>query len=209
MTTVFRLDRGTRDRYAQLVRFHHDLFADAWGDIAPVEFAAVAWRIATPPLAAPRAYVRWHRRVLSAEVTRNSWDGTLIARVQLVAPSPVNLGALPPVPSATPPTSPFGDDRTREEGEGAWRGWPNTFGQFVTPTDRDLARGPFLRASVLVEAPLPLTGLPEAPEGPVEGFEQDADRAVVVLARALDRLVAPIVAGLEASGPDVPLDRSP
>ena len=209
MTTVFRLDRGTRERYAQLVRFHHDLFADAWGDIAPVEFATVAWRIATPPLASTRAYVRWHRRVLSAEAVRNPWDGSLLARVQLVSASPVSLAALPPVASATPPTSPFGDDRTREEDDGAWRDWPNTFGQFVTPTDQDLARGPFLRASVLVEAPLPLTGLPEAPSGPVEGFEDDADRAVVVLARAMDRLLGPIVAGLEASGPDVPLDRSP
>jgi len=203
MTTVFRTDRGTRERYAQLVRFHHDLFADAWGDIAPVEFATIAWRIATPPLATTLPYVRWHRRVLAAEAVRNSWDGTLLARVRLVAPSPVNLAALPPVPSATPPTSPFGDDRTREPEDGAWRGWPNTFGQFVAPTDHDLARGPFLRASVLVEAPLPLAGLPEAPAGPVEGFEQDADRAVVVLVRAMDKLLAPIVAGLESSGPDV------
>ena len=126
MTTVFRLDRGTRERYAQLVRFHQDLFADAWGDIAPVEFATVAWRIATPPLVTGAAYVRWHRRVLSAEAVRNPWDGTLLARVQLVAPSPVNLAGLPPVPSATPPTSPFGDDRTREESDGAWRDWPNS-----------------------------------------------------------------------------------
>lgn len=209
MTTVFRLDRGTRERYAQLVRFHQDLFADTWGDIAPVEFAAVAWRIATPPLTSTPPYVRWHRRVLSAEAVRNSWDGTLLARVRLVAPSPVNLAAMPPVPSETPPTSPFGDDRTREPGDGAWRGWPNSFGQFVTPTDRDLARGPFLRATVLVEAPLPLTGLPEAPDGPEAAFEEDADRAVAVLVRAMDRLLAPIVAGLESSGPDVPLDRSP
>ncbi|SHN43456.1 hypothetical protein [Cryptosporangium aurantiacum] len=199
MTTVFRTDRGTREGYAQLVRFNSDLFTDAWGDIAPSEFAAVAWRIATPPFARSAAYVRWHRRVLSAEAVRNSWDGTLVARVQLVAPSPVNLGALPPVPSGTPPTSPFGDDQVREPADGAWRGWANTFGQFVAPTDHDLARGPFLRASVLVEAPLPLAGLPDAPEGPVEGFEEDADRAVGVLVRAMDRLLAPVVAGLESS----------
>ena len=203
MITVFRTDRGTRERYAQLVRFHQDLFVDAWGDIAPVEFAVVAWRIATPPLATTPAYVRWHRRVLSAEAVRNYWDGSLLARVQLVAPSPVNLGALPPVLSATPPTSPFGDDRVREPEDGAWRGWPNSFGQFVTPTAQDLARGPFLRASVLVEAPLPLAGLPDAPDGPVDGFEEDAVRAISVLVRAMDRVLAPIVAGLESSGPDV------
>ncbi|GAA3392932.1 hypothetical protein [Cryptosporangium minutisporangium] len=200
MTTVFRVDRGTRDRYAQLVRYHQDLFVDAWGDIAPVEFAAVAWRIATPPLTTTPAYVRWHRRVLSAEVVRNFWDGSLLARVQLVAPSPVNLATLPPVSSGAPPTSPFGDDQVREPGDGAWRGWTSSFGQFVTPTAQDLARGPFLRTTVLVEAPLPLAGLPEAPDGPVEGFEDDADRAVAVLARALDRLVAPVVTSLESSG---------
>jgi hypothetical protein len=205
MTTVFRLDRGTHERYLQLLRFHQDLFADAWDDIAPVEFASVAWQIATPPLATP-SYVRWHRRVLSAECVRNGWDGTLLARVQLVAPSPVNLATLPPVTNGTPPTSPFGDDAP-DPGEGTWRGWANTFGQYVAPTDHDLARGPFLRASVLVEAPLPLAGLPDAPVGPVDGFEEDAVLAVSVLARALDRLLAPIVAGLESSGPGLPLDR--
>ncbi|TQS41999.1 hypothetical protein [Cryptosporangium phraense] len=203
MTTVFRLDRGTHERYLQLVRFHHDFFADAWGDIAPVEFAAAAWRIATPPLATP-SYVRWHRRVLSAEVVRNSWDGTLIGRVQVVTPPPFDVGRLPRVTSDTPPTSPFGDDHVKQ-GEGIWRNWANTFGQFVAPTDRDIARGPFLRASALVEAPLPLAGLPPAPEGPLDGFEEDAARAVTVLARGLDRILSPIVTALESSGPDVSL----
>ncbi len=83
--------------------------------------AIVAWHLAG------RHPDRVRTRVLSAEAVRNSWDGTLLARVHLVAPSPVNLAALPPVPSVTPPTSPFGDDRTRERDEGAWRDWPNWF----------------------------------------------------------------------------------
>lgn len=205
MTTVFRLDRGSDSRahYDQRLRFHHDLFADAWGDFAPVRFACVAWRIATPPVSIP-SYVRFHPRVLSAECVRNGWDGTLTARVQLAAPSPVRLASLPPHGSTAPSPGPYGDlPADQDPAAGAWRGWPVSFGQFIAPTDHDLARGPFLRASVLVETPVPLDGLPEPPEGPEAGFTDDAALAVGVLARALDRLLAPVVTDLESS----PLDR--
>jgi hypothetical protein len=204
MTTVFRLDRGheSRELFDERVHLHADLFADAWGDIAPVRFACAAWRVATPPLGIP-AYVRWHRRVLSAECVRNSWDGTLTARVHLVAPPPVRLAGLRPQGSTAPhaPSMPFGgtdEEPPADPEDGAWRGWPVSFGQYVAPTDHDLARGPFLRASVLVETPVPLDNLPQPPEGPVAGFEADAARAVGVLARALDRLLSPVVADLDA-----------
>jgi hypothetical protein len=199
MTTVFRLDRGYESRalFDERLRFHHDLFGDAWGDFAPVRFACAAWQIATPPLSIP-SYVRWHRRVLTAECVRNAWDGTLTAKVRLVAPSPVRLSSLPPHGSTAPAPGPFADEVPDPEA-GAWRSWPVSFGQYVAPTEHDLARGPFLRASVLVETPVPLEGLPQPPEAAAPGFEDDAERAVAVLARALDRLLSPIVADLEGS----------
>lgn len=74
-----------------------------------------------------------------------------------------------------------------------WLGWQETFGQYVEPTQQDLARIPFLRASLLVEAPVPLDDLPPEPEGPHEEVERRAHRAVTVLARELNALVSPVL----------------
>lgn len=63
----------------------------------------------------------------------------------------------------------------------------------MEPTQQDLARLPFLRASLLVEAPLPLDDLPPEPEGPHMEVEQSAHRAVAVLTRELNALVAPVL----------------
>lgn len=70
-----------------------DEFADAWGDIAPVTFAVVAWRLATT---LRPGYVRWHPRVVSATCARSPWDGSLTCDVltcdvTLVSPWPAQL----------------------------------------------------------------------------------------------------------------------
>jgi hypothetical protein len=67
-------------RFGEHVTRHADEFADCWGDISPVGFACVAWRLAVPPALDP-GYVQVHRRVLSAECARNEWDGSLQARI--------------------------------------------------------------------------------------------------------------------------------
>ncbi|MFI2714109.1 hypothetical protein ACH495_28705 [Micromonospora sp. NPDC018662] len=61
----FDRERGAdgRGRYENEVLRRTDEFADTWGDIAPVAFAATAWRIATE---LSPGYVRWHRRIVSA-----------------------------------------------------------------------------------------------------------------------------------------------
>jgi hypothetical protein len=168
-----------RSRYGELLRREPAAFADAFGDIAPVTFACTAWRLATPPALSP-GFVRWHRRVLTATCERNAWDGGMTARVELVAQRPALLAA------------------SRDwRGDWVWRDWPELFGQFLDPTDEDLAKDPYLRASVLVQAPVPLEGLPAAPEGPDDDVEATAHRAVAVLVRKLDGLIAPIVRQLE------------
>ncbi|MFI6294511.1 hypothetical protein ACIBEJ_23170 [Nonomuraea sp. NPDC050790] len=166
-------DRDRHGRYAAHVEKNLPEFE--WGDIAPVRFACAAWRLATPPSLDP-GYVRWDRRVLDATCARNTWDGTLTARVRIVSPLP----------------EPLTRSRAWWRDRG-WQGWQELFGQYVEPTQQDLARSPFLRATLLVEAPVPLAGLPPEPEGPHERVEESAQRAVAVLVRELNELVSPIL----------------
>ncbi|MDA0637632.1 hypothetical protein OUY22_29850 [Nonomuraea sp. MCN248] len=173
-----QFDRDRDGRYAVHVRKNLDAFD--WGDIAPVRFACAAWELATPPSLSP-GYVRWDRRVLEATCVRNTWDGSLTARVRLVSPLPAQL------------TSSRAWWRDR-----GWLGWQEMFGQYVEPSQQDLARHPFLRAGLLVEAPVPLDDLPPEPEGPHDEVEQSAVRAVTVLTRELNALLAPV---LEQLGP--------
>jgi hypothetical protein len=205
-----RYDREHGGRYAAHVAVHLNDFVETWGDIAPVSFACVAWRLAVPPALSP-GYVRWHRRVLDAACVRNPYDGGLSARVTVVTPWPAALA----------------DSHVWWRDRG-WRGWPELFGQFVSPSDRDLSRVPHARATLTVEAPLPLDGLPPAPEPPVPrsttarpaglsastappGETDVADEvasaaaaAVAALVRHLDDLLGPVVARLDEPRPAAP-----
>jgi hypothetical protein len=187
VTRVFWIDHGyDRERaatdvgrYAAHVAANPDAFADTYGDISPVGFACVAWDLATAPSLSP-GYVRTHRRVLEAACVRNGYDGGLGCRVSLVAPWPAELSA----------NRAWGHDQ-------GWRDWPLVLGQYVAPPDRDTARVPHARATLLVEAPLPLDGLPESPESPDDGIAEAATRAVTILVRELNSLLAPMVRQLE------------
>ncbi|MCO8271826.1 hypothetical protein M1L60_14605 [Actinoplanes sp. TRM 88003] len=168
-----------RSRFAEHVWVHAKEFDDCWGDISPVNFACVAWRLATAPHLDP-GFVRLHRRVLRAECRRNTWDGSLTVAVDLVAPWPGELTA--------------SRDWTRDRG---WRGWPETFGQFLTPSAEELSRIPHLRSTLTAEAPLPLAGLPKIPEDAGPELPDLAERTVAVLVRELNDLLAPLVTRLE------------
>ncbi|MFB4315524.1 hypothetical protein [Actinomadura sp. 21ATH] len=187
---AFRLDeRSDRERarfgkgfYVERLWANIGEFDGAWGDIAPVAFCCAAWRIATPPLSDP-GLVRWHRRILSAECVRNAWDGSMTARVTLVSPPPAALTT--------------SREWWRDRG---WQGWPEIFGQFVEPAERDVAKAPHLRATLQVEAPVPLDRLPAAPESMTDHPEEIAEtayRALAVMVAELNELLTPIVARLE------------
>jgi hypothetical protein len=171
--------RGGRSRYAEHMWEHIGEFDGIWGDIAPVAFACAAWRLATPPLASP-GFVRWHRRILTATCEPNAWDGSMTARVSLVSPLPAELTA----------SRAWWRDR-------GWQGWPEVFGQFVEPAARDVTKIPYVRPVLLVDVPIPLDDLPATPDGPVPGLPETATRALTVLVRELDALIAPILDQLE------------
>lgn len=170
-----------RSRYGAEVRRRVDEFAAAWGDISPVSFAVTAWRIAT---ALSPGYVRWHRRILSASCTRSPWDGSLIGEATMAAGWPAQLT--------------WSRQWTRDNG---WRDWPQVFGQYVSPSDRDITRAPHLRAMLMVETPVPLADLPGAPAGPDDTLEHTARRAVAVLVRELNDLLTPMIGQLDAGVP--------
>jgi hypothetical protein len=186
VTQVFWIDHGYDreraavgvSRFADHVAGNLDAFTDTFGDISPVGFACVAWELATPPALSP-GYVRAHRRVLEAVCVRNQYDGGLGVRVSLVAPWPAELTA----------TRAW----THDQG---WRGWPVVMGQYVQPPARDTARAPHARATLLVEAPVPLDSLPAAPDD-ATAVGDTAVRAVSVLVRELNSLLAPMVRQLE------------
>ncbi|WP_157440323.1 hypothetical protein [Actinokineospora inagensis] len=176
---MFWVERAKAAEYGGRVESHVGEFDGVFGDISPVGFACVAWRLAVPPVSIP-GYVRWHRRILDVTCARSEWDGTLTTRVSMVSPWPAALD--------------WPRDWTRDRN---WRGWPSVLGQFVHPTARDLTTTPRLRASLLVEAPLPFEGLPPTPESPADAVAETARRAVAVLVRELDSLLGPIVAKLD------------
>jgi len=170
---------GAPSRYGTQIERNVREFADAWGDIAPVGFACTAWRLATTPFLEP-GYVRFHRRVLTADCSRNSWDGTLVARVTLVSPWP----------------EPLSRSRTWWRDRG-WRSWPETFGQFLVPSDRELSKTPHARALLVVDTPVPLDLFPPVPDEPSADLPELARRTVAVLARELNELLVPMLRQLD------------
>ncbi|TDC55591.1 hypothetical protein E1281_11700 [Actinomadura sp. KC345] len=177
-------------RYGSYVRDRlNGSFAECWdGTFAEpssrlVEFASAAWRTATGPVMAP-GYIRLHSRVLSAQLQRSHWDGSLIAAVSLVAPWPASLA----------------DSVEWRQGR-CWRDWPTELRGdgyvFVDPTERDVTRHPFMQASLALTFSVPVGGLPAAPQGPGDGVEERARRAVEGLVVELNRVVGPVLDVLE------------
>jgi hypothetical protein len=171
-------EAGT-SRYGTVVERNAGDFADSWGDIAPVGFACAAWRLATTPVLDP-GYVRFHRRVLTADCRRNTWDGTLVAQVTMVAPWP----------------EPLSRSRTWWRDRG-WRNWPQTFGQFLVPSDRELSKTPHARGLLVLDTPIPLDQFPPVPDEPSADLQELAQRTVAVLARELNDLLVPMLRQLD------------
>jgi hypothetical protein len=163
-------------RYGAYLRDHAGLF-DPWGEAAggvtgdPVEFAIVAFTVATGPIMSP-GYLRWHGRVQGHDAGRSEHDGRLLLSVALAVPSPVRLGW-------------------------DWRGWERDFhGTWREPDDHR----PVGLCRLELRWPVPTDRLPTPgrPRRPGVPNLADAAGAVAVLVEQVNATVGPVLADLEA-----------
>lgn len=169
-------------RYGAYVR--QARFEPQTDDDHAVELAVFAWDQATGPVMAP-GYVREHRRIRQACLSRSDWDGSLLARVDLVIGQPPSLRFL----------------RSDDE-RGHWRDWPSQQvfagpGRFYEPDSDELARDPYLLATASLRFTVPSAGLPQPrPDSADAGTCQ---RAVAVLVGELNAIAGPVLKQIEES----------
>lgn len=181
---------GRSSRFASYVRQAMPSFAEAWDGSwdadGTVLFACAAWRTATSPVMAP-GYVREHGRILSAQIVRNDWDGSLAADVSLVTGRPASL------------TRGWG-------GPDRWHDWPTEHpwgaGEvFLNPSGEDVSQRQYLMTSARLCFPMPETQAALAVPHP--GYaepgvtEQEAREAVEILVDALNEIVGPVLRKIE------------
>lgn len=188
---------GRSSRFAAYVRLAEHSFAEAWDgswDDGTVPFACTAWRTATGPVMAP-GYVRMHPRILSAQIVRNDWDGSLAADVSLVMPQPEPLRHMPL----------YG---TPARLGSTWQDWPaeHPWGRgevFCEPSGEDVTQRSYLMASARLCFSLPDTQAALAVPHP--GFaepgvtEREAREAVEILVDALNEVVGSVLRRIEGS----------
>jgi hypothetical protein len=152
-----------------------------------VELAVYAWERGTGPVMSP-PYVCRHRRVHRAQLARSDWDGSLLARVDLVISQP----------------SPLRWMRTDEE-RGYWRDWPvdqhavrrADEAPFYEPDSDELASDHYLLCTASLRFTVPSAGLPQPhPDG---ADVETCQRAVAVVVRELNAIVAPVLRQIEES----------
>ena len=167
-------------RYAAYIRqASFDPFTDA---DRHVELAEFAWRQATTPVMSP-GYVRRHPRILSVQLERSDWDGSLIACVDLVMPQPRPLAYL------------------RADDRGMWSDWPSEHSFAIDrtvwhePGGEDLARSRYLLCTASLRFVVPSGDLPQPdPAGADAGTCKES---VAVLVRELNAVIGPVIARIE------------
>lgn len=166
-------------RYGAYLR---DARFEAWtDDDQRVELAEFAWERATGPVMSP-GYVRYHPRILIARLARSDWDGSLIARVDVLTGQPEYL------------LRPRSDDV-----RGVWRDWPveHSFARdqvvYYEPSDEELAkRGRYALANISLRFTVPSGDLPD-PHGHGVSLRACCE-AVGVVVRELNRISGPVLA---------------
>ena len=174
-------------RFANYIRGRAAMFSACWDGTyessLAERFAVMAWDVATGPIMIP-GYVRQHRRIMAADPAVSDWDGSLVARVDLITCQPRNLSYVP-------------------NGGGFWRDWPAEASWsgdgdlYAYPSGEDLTRSGYLLTSVSLQFALPaFTGLPAAPVATpsLRELADTARTAVRVLARELSAIVDPVIA---------------
>jgi len=181
-------------RYGAYIAQHLDTFAECWdgtfdSDLSS-HFTAAAWRVAIGPIMAP-GYVRYHPRILHTELAHSYWDGSLLARVDLIAPWPH------PLQRSTQWMQPTG--------RGWWHDWCNEFGDaYCEPSDEDLAKSPYLLTTASLRFSLPTADLPLLPASwraqampDIAEVVTVAQAAVAVTVKEINQAVGPVLEALE------------
>jgi hypothetical protein len=169
-------------RYGAYLR---DAGFEPWTDHdRAVEWAAFAWRRATGPVMSP-GYVRYHPRVLAAQLERSGWDGSLAAGVTLVSSWPEEL------------KTPLVRGLKLGGRDASWQDWPiECLGgtvRYHEPSEADVAARPYLLATVSLQFTVPSAGLPEPPVSSAVLLSA-GQQAVAVVVAELNRIVGPVLA---------------
>lgn len=176
-------DARSRSRYGNYLNQRASSFADIWTDDPSVEFAALAWRIATGPIMAP-PLVRSHPRIAGATVGRSNWNGEMTGDVQLVSPRPAALA------NARPADGSYYRDYYR-----------NAWDEYEGISEEDLVRNSYLLTEVRLLWQLPVGKLPAIKEVPTgsDARLRLAVECLDVLVSVLNREVGPVIERLEQS----------
>jgi hypothetical protein len=180
------------DGVSRYVAYIRDVAFEPWtDDDQRVELAAFAWDRATGPVMSP-GYVRRHPRILTAQLARSDWDGSLIAQVDVLTPQPHHL-------------------RIGVKDIGYWHDWPSehAFGAdrivYFEPGTEDLARShTFLLAGVSLPFMVPSGDLPYSPAKyatPTTGTDLvvACQQSIAVLVRELNRIAGPVINHIEGN----------
>jgi hypothetical protein len=170
-------------RYGAYLR---DVIFEPWTDHdQAVEWAVFAWQRATGPVMSP-GYVRYHPRVLSAQLERSAWDGSLLAGVTLVFSWPEQFTTAPARRVK------LGDK------DAYWQDWPTESrgGEatcYYEPSEADLAARPYLLTTLSLQFTVPPAAFPQPPATPTARLSA-GQHAVATVVAELNGIVGPVLA---------------
>ena len=190
-STAFWIDRDYDREYAsdgisRYGAYLRDVAFEPWTDHdQAMEWAVLAWRRATGPVMSP-GYVRYHFRVLSTQLERSGWDGSLVAAVNLVSAWPEQLTR------ALVRAVRLGDR------DAYWQDWPTEYRScdttcYCEPSEADIAARPYLLTTVSLQFTVPSAALPEPPATSA-ALLSAGQQAVAVVMAELNRIVGPVLA---------------
>jgi hypothetical protein len=188
---AFWVDRGYDRDYAsdgisRYGAYLRDATFEPWTDNdQAVEWAVFAWRRAASPVMSP-GYVRYHPRIVGAQLERSGWDGSLAAAVTLVSSWPDQLK------TALARSVRLGDK------DNYWQDWPTEYRSgdttcYYEPSEADIAARPYLLTTISLQFTVPSAALPESPATST-ALLNAGQQAVAVLVTELNRIVGPVLA---------------
>jgi hypothetical protein len=189
---AFWIDRAYDREYAsdgisRYGAYLRDATFEPWTDHdQAVEWAVFAWRRATGPVMSP-GYVRYHPRVLSAQLERSGWDGSLAAGVTLVSSWPEQFTTAPAR------SVKLGDK------DAHWQDWPTESrggsSCYYEPSEADVAARPYLLTTLSLQFTVPSAALPQPPATPAARLSA-GQHAVAAVVAELGRIVGPVLAAV-------------